>query len=99
MNNANWMEVLRYLFGGALLLFGIFVVVSNYVRQISNIRTRRKGGKWSSPAPIVGPLFIIVGYAVLPVGFSNWIFLAVVLDPDTVITVIGLPSLIRALRE
>jgi len=93
------MDVLRYLLGGALLLFGIFVVITNYVRQISNIRNRKKDGHWSSPAPFVGPLFVIVGYAALPIEFSNWILLVVVLDPDTVITVFGLPSFIKALRE
>ena len=93
------MEVLRYLFGGVLLLFGIFIVVSNYVRQISNFRNRKKDGHWSSPAPILGPLFIIIGYSALPIDFSRWIFLAVILDPDTVITIIGLPHLIKALRE
>ena len=91
--------MLRYLLAGALLLFGLFIVVTNYVRLIANYRNRKEGGHWSSPAPIVGPLFIIVGYSVLPFEFSNWIFLAIILDPDTVITVIGLPHLIKALRE
>lgn len=93
------MEVLRYLFGGALLLFGAFVVVTNYVRQISNIRKSKISGRWSSPAPIVGPLFFIVGYAALPVEFSKWVFLVIVIDPDTVITVLALPALVKALRE
>jgi uncharacterized membrane protein HdeD (DUF308 family) len=93
------MDELRYLFGGALLLFGTFIVITNCVRQISNLRNRKKGGRWSSPAPIVGPLFIIVGYAALPVEYSNWILLAVILDPDTVIVALGLPSFIKALRE
>ena len=91
--------MLRYLFAGALLLFGLFIVVTNYVRLIANYRNRKEGGRWSSPAPIVGPLIIIVGYSLLPFEFSNWIFLAIILDPDTVITVIGLPHLIKALRE
>lgn len=91
--------MLRLVFASALLLFGLFVVVTNYVRQIANFRNRKKEGRWSSPAPIVGPLFIIVGYLALPIEFSNWIFLAVVLDPDTVITVMSLPHLIRTLRD
>ena len=93
------MDVLRFSFGGVLILFGVAVVVTNYVRQVSNIRNRKKVGHWSSPAPIIGPLCIIVGYTALPIEFSSWIFLAVILDPDTVRTVIGLPALIRALRE
>ena len=91
--------MLRYLFAGALLLFGLFIVVTNYVRLIANYRNRKKDGRWSSAAPIVGPLFIIVGCSLLPFEFTNWIFLAFILDPDTVITVIGLPHLIKALRE
>lgn len=91
--------MLRYLFAGTLLLFGLFIVVTNYVRLITNYRNRKKDGHWSSPAPIVGPLSIIVAYSALPFEFSNWIFLAIILDPDTVITVIGLPHLIKAFRE
>ena len=93
------MEILRCLFAGFLLLFGLFIVATNYVRLVANYRNRKRDGHWSSPAPIVGPLFIIVGYSLLPFEFSNWVFLAIILDPDTVITVIGLPHLIKALRE
>ena len=40
------MELLRYFFGGALLLFGIFIVISNYVRQFTNYRnSKKKNGK------------------------------------------------------
>jgi hypothetical protein len=90
---------LRYLFGGTLLLLGILIIAANYVRQISNFRNRKKDGSWSSPAPIVGPLIVIVGYWALPIEFSNWIFLAAILDPDTLITMIGLPDLIKGLRD
>ncbi len=94
------MELLKHVFGGALLLFGVFIVISNYVRQITNHRnSKKKNGKWSSPAPFVGPIFVVVGYAALPFGFSPWIFLIFVLDPDTLITVIGLPYFIKAFRE
>jgi len=86
--------------GSVFLLFGLFIVVSNYVRQVSNYRNSKKeNGKWSSPAPFVGPIFIIVGYAALPFEFSGWIFLAIVLDPDTFIMIVGLPHLIKAFRE
>ena len=93
------MEALRFVLGGALLLFGVFIVATNYVRQLANFRAGKRGGNGSSPAPFIGPLFIVVGYAALPVGFSGWIFLAFLVDPDTLITVLGLPALIRALRE
>ncbi len=94
------MELLRYFFGGALLLFGIFIVISNYVRQFTNYRnSKKKNGKWSSSAPFVGPIFVVVGYAALLFEFTPWIFLIFVLDPDTLITIIGLPYLIKAFRE
>ncbi len=94
------MELLKHFFGGALLLFGLFIVLASYVRQITNFRNRKKeNGKWSSPAPFVGPVFVVVGYAALPFEFTPWIFLIIVLDPDTLITIVGLPYLIKALRE
>ena len=94
------MEVLKYLFGGALLLSGLLIVFASYVRQITNFRNRKKENRqWSSPAPFVGPLFIIVGYSALPFEFSGWLFLVLVLDPDTVITILSLPHLIKELRE
>lgn len=94
------MELLKYLIGGSLHLFGLFIVFASYVRQITNYRNRNKeDAPYSSPAPIVGPLFIIVGYMALPFEFSNWIFLVILLDPDTLITLVGLPYLIKALRE
>lgn len=93
------MEVLRLVLGSALLLFGLFIVITNYVRQIANTRNRTNEGRWSSPVPFFGPLFIIAGYWVFPIEFSNWVFLAVVLDPDTVLTTIGLPHFIKSLRD
>ncbi len=94
------MELLKHVFGGALLLFGSFIVFASYVRQITNYRnSKKKNGKWSSPAPFVGPIFFVVGYATLPFDFTPWIFLIFVLDPDTLITIIGLPYLIKAFRE
>ena len=94
------MESLKFLFGSALLLFGIFIIFTSYVRHITNHRNRnKKDAPYSSPAPIVGPLFVIVGYTALPFEFSNWIFLVILLDPDTLITLVGLPYLIKAFRE
>ncbi len=94
------MELLKYVFGGALLLFGLFIVLANYVRQVTNFRNRKKeNGKWSSPAPFVGPIFVVVGYSALPFEYTPWLFLIFLLDPDTVITIIFLPYLIKGLRE
>ena len=93
------MEMLRYFLAGALILFGLFVVIINYVRLIANHRNRKGDGRWSSPAPFVGPLFIIIGYLASPLEFSNWILLAIIVDPDTVTTLISLPHFVKTLRE
>lgn len=94
------MEVLRYLLGGASVLGGTLIIIASYLRQISNFRNRNKeNGKWSSPAPFFGPLLVIVGYSALPFEFSGWIFLVIVLDPDTVLTILSIPWLIKGLRE
>ena len=50
------------------------------------------------PGPVVGPALVVVGYLVLPVEFSKWIFLVIVLDPDTVITVLSIPYFFKGLR-
>lgn len=94
------MELLSNFLGGAFLLFGALMVFASYVRQVTNFKNRDKeNSSWSSPAPFIGPVFIIVGYAALPIEFSKWIFLMIVLDPDTVITILNIPQLIKGLRE
>lgn len=94
------MEILKHLFGAALLLAGTLIVFASYVRQWRNFRNRKdKNFQWSSPAPFVGPLFIIVGYSTLPLEFSDWIFWVFVLDPDTLITILSIPYLIKGFRE
>lgn len=93
------MEMLRYLIAGVLILFGLFVVITNYVRLIANHRNRKGDGRWSSPAPFVGPFFIIIGYLASPFEFSNWVLLAIIADPDTVTTLIRLPHFVKSLRE
>jgi len=85
---------------GALLVVGALIICAGYVRQIMNFRNRhKKDGSWSSPAPFIGPILVIVGYSGLPVEFSKWIFLVIVLDPDTMVTVLSLRYLFKGLRE
>ena len=94
------MEWFMYVLSASLLLFGLFIIVSNYIRQITNFKNRnRESAKWSSPAPLVGPIFVIVGYSGLPFEFSNFIFLAIILDPDTLLTILSLPYLIKGLLK
>ena len=77
-----------HIFGSLLLLFGLFIVVMGYVRQIQNSRNRETG-PYISPVPFVGPVFFVVGYAGSPLPFSPWIFLVFLLDPDTLLTVVA----------
>ncbi len=94
------MESFTYFLGAALLLFGSFIIFSNYIRQITNFNNRNKeNAQWSSPTPLVGPMFIILGYSVLPFEFSNLIFLVMILDPDTLIAILSIPYLIKGLLE
>jgi hypothetical protein len=94
------MQLLVQIAGALLGLFGLYIVGCNYARQVINFRNRNDpDAHWSSPAPLVGPLFIIVGYTLLPFPFTKWIFLAFLLDPDTLITIVGLPYLIRGLSR
>lgn len=94
------MGVLDYILGGSLLFIGGLIIVSNFIRQITNFRNRnREDAPWSSPAPFIGPVFVIAGYALLPVPFSAWVFLALLADPDTVITVLSLPWFFIGLRK
>lgn len=94
------MELLSYFIGGVFLLFGTLIVLASYVRQVTNFRNRDKqSGRWSSPVPFIGPVLIIVGYSALPIEFSKWVFLVIVLDPNTVFTVLSIPYLIKGLRE
>ena len=56
------MDLIIIIFSGALLLFGIFIVGSNYLRQYINFKNQDiEGAPHSSSAPFVGPIFIIVG--------------------------------------
>lgn len=81
------MELLRYVLGSTCLTAGSLIIFASYMRQIANYRSRNKEDRqWSSPVPFIGPVLVILGYFLLPIEFSNWIFLVIVLDPDTVIT-------------
>ena len=94
----NDMELFIYFLGASFLLLGSFIIFSNYVRQITNFSNRHKeNAKWSSPTPLVGPMFIIIGYTILPFEFSNLIFLVLILDPDTLIAILSIPYIIKGL--
>lgn len=91
---------LSYVLGGALLSLGIFFIFINYARQITNfIHRKQEGYNWSSPKPLVGPLLVIVGSYALPINISDWIFLVLLLDPDTLLVIVSIPyMLVKAVR-
>ena len=91
------MELLENILGAVLILLGILIISGNYHRQIMNFINRHKKDRgWSSPAPFVGPLFIIMGYSMLPFDFWAGLLWIIVLDPDTVLTIGSLPYLFIA---
>lgn len=88
------MDFLMEIVYAAMVLFGLFIIGCSYSRQIYNYRNRgRPDAPWSSPAPFIGPIFVLVGLSALSVDLSAWSLLLFALDPDTVIVVAGLPVL------
>jgi len=94
------MNLLISFLGFSSLLLGLFIIFSNYARQLTNFRNRNKeNAKHSSIAPLFGPLFIIVGYSMLPFEFSNFVFFVIVVDPDTVIAILSIPYFFKGLSQ
>ena len=85
------MDFILSILGIASLAFGSFVIVCSYLRQAKNFKNRdNPEAPHSSPAPFVGPLFVIAGLATMSVELSPWIILLFLFDPDTLIVVVGL---------
>ena len=85
--------------GAALMFFGLFIIASNYRRQIVNLRNRKEPGGRVEFAGTVRRS---------PAGYTSVsrfcrsrspsvIFLVIALDPDTVLTILSLPSFFRGL--
>ena len=94
------MELLENLLAGALVLAGLLIVAGNYFRQIKNFMNRKKKDVgWNSPLPFMGPLFVIMGCSMLPFEFKTWILWIIVLDPDTLLTIVSIPYFFKGLRK
>ncbi len=87
----NKMDFLQTILGLGLLLFGLFIIVCSYIRQVQNHKNRNNPeASYSSPAPFIGPILVIVGLTLVSVELSPWMLLLFLLDPDTVLIVVGL---------
>ncbi|MEE8405310.1 MAG: hypothetical protein V3S17_07955 [candidate division Zixibacteria bacterium] len=85
------MDFLLTILGLGLLAFGSFIIVCSYLRQVQNHKNRdNPKASYSSPAPFVGPILVILGLTLVSVELSPWMLLLFVLDPDTVMVVTGL---------
>ncbi len=94
------MDILFQIVGGALLAFGLFVISMNYLRQYANFKNRNnEEARHSSAAPFVGPVFVMGGYVLLPFEYSNWIYLVLLLDPDTLLILLSIPYLVKGFRQ
>jgi len=89
------MAIFQYIIGFILITFGILLLIINYGRLIHNLLPKYKKQGWVSPTPLIVPFLIIVGYLILPIKFNNLIFLIIIIDPDTLLTIISLPWLIK----
>jgi len=78
----------------------MYLIVINVFRQLSNYRNHRNGlNKWSSPVPLVGPICLIIGYLIAPLGFNPLIFLIFFIDADTIIFLYSIPNLLKQLKN
>ena len=86
------MTIMIKIMGILMVLFGIYILGMNWHGQIQNYRNKKKGiKKYSSPLPFIGPILICVGYNFAGFPFTGLIFLAFLRDPDTVLTILGIP--------
>lgn len=72
-------------FGGILLLPGLWIAGVNWACLIHNFR----GGKYASPMPLVSLPFLAVGILLLQIPAGWWFLLMV--DASSVLTIVCLP--------
>ena len=94
------MNIIRWIAGGILCLFGVYIVLYNYGALIVNVYNRKKGiDKCHSQQPIVGPASWILGCILIPVNLDIVIWLAWLVDPSTWVLGISLSASLKELRE
>ncbi len=75
-------EAIRYIVGGLIALFGMFVIISPFLVMF----TKREGSY--SLVPLIGPIAFIGGVAITPLPFSHWLWLAFLFDINTMANLI-----------
>lgn len=80
-------EATRYIVGGLIALIGAWFIVAS----LFTIFTKREGR--TSLMPFIGPLAFIGGVAITPLPFSHWLWLAFLVDINT----IAIPSMVMFL--
>lgn len=86
-------------FNVALLVVGQFtpVALMAALGLLPILKSRSLANLTIGEAATAGPALVILGFSLLPVPFSKWVLLIIALDPDTVLTILSLPSLFRGL--
>lgn len=82
-------DVIRYAAGGCLSLLGVAFIGCTYAALFS----KREGGY--SFIPFVGPLALISGIAITPLPFSHWLWLAFLVDLNSV----AIPASVKLIVE
>jgi hypothetical protein len=96
----NAMEIVRWILGGTLLLFGLFVAGFNWASIFMNRNLQRKGiDRHVSMAPLGAPASLLLGLVVLPVAIPWYAWLLPFVDPSLATLIISLLLLIREFRD
>jgi hypothetical protein len=96
----NGLEIVRWILGGALLLFGLYVAGFNWASLFINRKLQRMGiDRHVSMAPLGSPAPLLLGLVFLPVAIPWYAWLLPFVDPSLATLIISLPLLIREFRD
>jgi len=88
-------EIIRWIFGSILLLFGGYVSSFGIIRAVINFKNKKRGiDRHVSGMPIIGPLVFIGGWYITPLPWSGFVLLILILDFDTLLLPVGLVYLL-----
>lgn len=93
--------IIRTILAVVLLLFGAFITFANYGFIYENHKNYKNGiDRHHSFVPILAPVGFIAGGLLLPYSFGRYFCFAPLLDPGTIVLIVGLPYLlIQYIRE